>query len=324
MQSASHITFNSPDTFVDTSEDAAVRLSDVLTTSEAAPFMERSDSRAALMTGLNLLLIAGAFALPALWLNPLTLILSLLLLGGRQLGMSVINHDCAHGVFFRTRWLNDFVGHWLAGGLINTSLYAYRTYHLKHHRFAGTEQDPDLGLASKYPATKASLQRKFTRDLTGQTGFKAVLAQAKTFTLKRNAPFIISHAILITSLWTAGIAWTYLLWWIAYVGVFQGIVRLRFMSEHGVAIDRLGLDARENTSTTLLTWWERLFIGPNYVNFHLEHHLSAAVPCYRLAGLHKLLNQRGFFDKHACISNSYREVFKKALKPDEPGMAAAG
>jgi fatty acid desaturase len=311
---------NADTPLVDSSVGAAVRLSDVLTRDEMQPFMARSDARAWFMVLANFALIVVAFALPALWPNPLTVLACLLLLGGRQLGLAVLYHDCAHGVFFRTRWLNDVIGHWVCGGLLNTSMYAYRAYHLKHHQFAGTRDDPDLGIALAYPTSRESLKRKITRDLTGRTGVKALKGQVARFDLRRNLPFLISHTVLLSVLWAAGIPWAYLLWWLAYVFVHQLITRLRFMGEHGVAVDRLSDDARENTCTTEVAWWERLLVAPNYVNYHLEHHLSAAVPCYRLAPLHELLKAKGFFDRHPCLSKGYRDVLVKAVarRPKEP------
>ena len=306
------------------------RLSDVLSESEIKPFLVRSDLQAAWMVLFNFMVIGFAFALPILWLNPLTILVAMLLLGARQLGLAVIYHDCSHSVFFRTRWLNDFIGHWLCGGLLNTSLYAYRTYHLKHHRFAGTTDDPDMAIALAYPTTPASLKRKIIRDVTGQTGVKALKNQLKRFSLGRNAPFLLSQLLLLSILTAVGAPWAYLLWWAAYLLVHQLITRLRFMGEHGVALDRLSPDARENTCTTLVSWWERLLVAPNFVNYHLEHHLNAAVPCYRLAGLHDVLEARGFFDSHDCLSNGYREVLRKAVRkgrtaasePAAPGSIA--
>ena len=317
------VTFRTNDEFVDASAVAAVKLSDVLAADEIAPFTKRSDLRAGWMVAVNFAVIAAAFALTVLWLNPLSLVLAVLLLGGRQLGLAVIYHDASHGVFFRTRWLNDFFGHWVAGALLNTSMYAYRTYHLKHHRFAGTKDDPDMPLANSYPASRQSLKRKFIRDLSGQTGIKTVWGQLRRVRPLRNAPFLLNHLLLLALLWSVGAAWAYLLWWVAHIFVYQAILRLRFISEHGVAIDRLGADARENTSTTVLSWWERLFIGPNFVNFHLEHHLSAAVPCYHLPALHRLLSERGFFAEFDCLSHGYREVLRKAVKP-QGEVAATG
>ena len=226
---------------VDSSVGAAVKLSDVLTKEEMKPFMQRSDARAWWMIFVNGLIFAAAFALPALWLNPLTVVISLLLLGGRQLGLAIFYHDCSHGVFFRTRWLNDVVGHWVAGGLLNTSMYAYRAYHLKHHQFAGTREDPDLGIAMAYPTTPASMKRKFSRDLSGRTGLKSLKGQILRFRPRRNLPFLLMHSALFGVLWLAGIPWAYALWWLAYLFVHQLITRLRFMGEHGVAIDLLEL-----------------------------------------------------------------------------------
>ncbi len=299
----------------DSSIDAAVKLSDVLSGDQIRPFTERSNLRASWMVFLNFATIALAFALPVLWTNPLTVLIALLLLGGRQLGLAVVYHDCSHGVFFRTRWLNDFVGHWIAGGLLNTSMYAYRNYHLKHHRFAGTNQDPDIALANTYPTSKESLKRKLLRDVTGLTGLKTVVAQLKRVRPVRNAPFIATHVMLLSILWLSGAPWAYALWWVAHIFIYFLILRLRFISEHGVALDRLSTDARENTSTTLLSWWERLLIGPNYVNFHLEHHLSAAVPCYRLASLHRLLKNHDFYTGYDCLSKGYTDVLRKAVSP---------
>lgn len=291
---------------------AAVK--DHLTPVEMRRFLARSNGRAAWTTGFNLLVIAAAFALPALWLNPVALVVAVLLLGGRQLGLAVLYHECAHRSFFESRRLNDGFGRWLFGGMLNTSLRRYRNYHLAHHRHAGTADDPDLPLASAYPATRASMRRKLTRDCTGQTGLKDVRQQFGKLRWRRNAPFLVSHIALLAALALAGVAWAYLLWWVAYLFVYQVVVRIRFMSEHGIAIDRLDADPRANTCTTLISWWERLLIGPNFVNYHLEHHLHAGVPCYRLRAFHRRLKTRGYYAAHS-FSRGYAEVLRKAVQP---------
>ena len=102
------------------------------------------------------------------------------------------------------------------------------------------------------------------------------------------------------------------------------LTRVRQIGEHGVAIDRDSLDPRDNTSTTLASWWERLFIAPNQVNYHLEHHHFAAVPGYNLPRLHRLLASRGYYRDHDCISHGYLDVLKRAVRHDETeGVAAA-
>jgi fatty acid desaturase len=293
---------------------ATVRITDLLDATELAAVTKRSDVRAATILGVNYLIIAAAFALAIAWPNPVTILVAVIILGARQLGLEVLNHDCAHGVFFRRRRTNEVIGNWLCGGPVNTNLYRYRDYHLAHHRHAGTTDDPDLALAAAYPAPADSLRRKFLRDLTGRTGLRDTLKQIRRMRPGRNAPFFVTHAVMLGILTLVGAPWAYLLWWAGYIFVYPAVTRLRFIGEHGVATDRLSSDARENTNTTLVSWWERLLLGPNRVTFHLEHHLLASVPLYRLPVLHTLLAERGFFDGHACLARGYRDVLKRAVR----------
>ncbi len=252
---------------------------------EIASCLARSDLRGAGAVLANYAIIAGAFAVAIIWPNPLTMLAAVVILGGRQLGLEVLNHDCAHSVLFRRRRVNELVGQWLCGGPMNTSLYRYRAYHLQHHRFAGTRDDPDLAIALAYPTTRDSLRRKLSRDLTGRTGIRDTWRQLRRLRPVRNAPFLVSHAVMLGTLVLAGAPWAYALWWAGYLFVYPALTRMRFMGEHGVARDRLAADPRDNTCTTLVSWWERLLVAPNRVNFHLEHHLLAGVPLYRLAAV---------------------------------------
>lgn len=288
------------------------QLDELLSTDELRGLAARSDWRAAGVVLANYGLIAAAFALAVAWPNPLTLLLSMLILAGRQLGLEVLIHDCAHSVLFRRKRVNELVGNWLCGGLTNTNLYRYRDYHLDHHRHTGTDQDPDLYLAQMYPAARDSMRRKLIRDITGRTGSRDTWRQLRVMTPARNAPFFVTHGVMLGILWWLGAAWAYLLWWVAYVFVYPLITRIRYMGEHGVAIDYASNDPRENTSSTLVSWWERLLVAPNRVNYHLEHHLLASVPLYRLPKLQRLLRERGYYADKACFSHGYLDVIRKA------------
>ncbi len=70
-------------------------------------------------------------------------------------------------------------------------------------------------------------------------------------------------------------------------------------------------DELGNTRTTYANLWERIFIAPNRVNFHLEHHLHIAVPHYNLPRMHRLLRERGALE-HALITPGYRELLSQA------------
>jgi len=117
---------------------------DVLSAAELAALSRRSNLHAAWLVLVNYAITAGAFVLMALWPNPLTIVVGVIVLGGRQLGFGVLTHECGHGTLFASRRLNDFVGEWLAAPLTFNNMKAYIRGHLKHHRLAGTDQDPDL------------------------------------------------------------------------------------------------------------------------------------------------------------------------------------
>lgn len=287
-----------------------MKASDYLGKDELAALMRRSDARGWWEFLCNWGLIVGAFALAIKW--PLAAPLSILIIASRQLGLGILVHDCAHHALFQDRRTNEKVGHWLAGAPINLSLAGYRTYHLKHHRHAGSPDDPDLVFVANYPVARTTLRRKFTRDITGQTGFRDLKASLARFKIAEQWPWLVFHAGLFAVLALAGGWWAYFLWWIAQLFAYPVIARLRQIGEHGVVPDRGDPDPRMNTSTTIARWWERLFIAPNHVNFHVEHHLAAGVPSYRLPAMHRLLRERGFFDGFDCVSHGYVDVVRRA------------
>jgi fatty acid desaturase len=249
-------------------------------------------------------------------------VLALLLIGTRQLGMAILMHDAAHRALFRNRALNDWVGNWLCAYPVWTDVKPYRPYHLKHHAKNYTAEDPDLGLVKPFPVTRASLKRKFIRDLTGQTGWKRAKAtlkrdlglsqgnQARTFGGVENLYGVaLTNVLLFLLLLAVGHPLLYLLWVAAWLTTFQLVTRIRAIAEHAMAPDPA--DPLRNTRTTLVRLWERLLIAPNGVNYHLEHHLLMTVPHYNLPRLHRLLRDRGVLDG-AWIARSYFGVLRDA------------
>ncbi|MFP4593739.1 fatty acid desaturase family protein [uncultured Ralstonia sp.] len=291
----------------------------VLDKAELKALTTPSDLRAWWVTGVNFALIAAAFALPAVWHHPVAWVVASIVLAGRALGLGILTHDAAHLAFFSARRMNEWAGTWLFGGLPNVPYQAYRKGHLEHHRTAGTEHDPDLAFVQGYPATRASLARKFLRDVSGINGVKNLIYQVQTFDRRATAPFLVAHGLLFGTLWALGVPQVYACWWIGMVFFFPLFVRLRVMSEHGTVPNHVSRDPRENTGTTLAGPLGRLLIGPNRVNFHVEHHLAASVPSYRLPAMHRLLVARGYYAGTHCVAPSYCAVVRKcmAARPED-------
>ena len=76
--------------------------------------------------------IAACLLLAALWPHPLTLLLAVVLLGGRQLALAVLAHEAAHRTLFAHRGLNEFAGNWLSARPIWQNLPKYRAHHVRH------------------------------------------------------------------------------------------------------------------------------------------------------------------------------------------------
>lgn len=290
------------------------KFSEFISPTEIRELSQKSTPKALLALATSWGLILGAFTLAIVLPNPLTIALSVLILASRQLALGILTHECAHFVLFPNKTANNFVGHWFCGSPIDLSLHDYREYHLQHHRHAGTAKDPDRPFVAKYPIEPSSLKRKFLRDFTGRTGIRDTIANLRRFRLAKNYPWVIFHFALLACLTAAGAAWAYLLWWIAQIFIYPALTRLRQIGEHGVALDRDSADPRMNTSTTNANVFERLFVAPHNVHFHLEHHQCAGVPAYNLPKLHQLLKQRGYFDGFDCISKSYRDVLRRAVR----------
>jgi fatty acid desaturase len=322
---------------VDMSKAAAAMVREWLTPEERKSLLRVNMLRSWGMVLSNWILVFAAMALVAWRPNPLTVVAALFVIGARQLGMAVVMHEAAHRTLFTNRRLNDWVGNWLAAYPVWAEVAPYRAYHLVHHTRTGTDADPDLGLAAPFPVTRSSFRRKVWRDLSGQTGWKqakAVFRRDVGWRRDRNqrtalgmnegqqpdvgwhkvVPVATANTCLFALLALSGHAALYLLWVAAWLTTYRLVTRLRSIAEHGMVPDRL--DPLRNTRTTIASWWERLLVAPNRVNFHLEHHLLMTVPHHNLPRLHRLLRERGALED-LCIAPGYLSVLRLAMSRPE-------
>jgi len=276
--------------------------------------------------------IIGAGALFILWPNPLTYILAVMLIGTRQLGLAILEHEAAHGTLHPNAKLNDWMAEWLCGGPVGGSLKRYRPYHLTHHKYTEQPEDPDLVLSRPFPVTRNSLWRKFFRDLSGQTSFKQrIQPTIERLRGKTRKPprvpdnpglrFWVAQAVIIVATTALGYWWAWFALWIVPMATwFPLVTRLRAMGEH--AMVNTQEDPMTHARTTLANPLERLFIAPFWVHYHCEHHCFMYVPCYNLERTHKLLVLKGYRDRMR-ITKGYVEVLRRCGSKPEAAEAAA-
>lgn len=281
--------------------------------------------------------IATIFAMLALFPHVFTILLALILLGGRQLACAILMHDMSHRAVFTSPQLNAFVGNWLGGYPIINDCVRYRPYHIKHHVNAGTAKDPDLSLTYGYPTTAMSFLRKLARDLAGITGVKTQLGVAfinfgyveytasrtvhkidqanrtKWDVIKTGIGYywqpVLANTIIWAVLWLCGAGWVFLVWLTALFTTFNFLLRVRSIAEHSMVPD--SEDAHRNTRTTYANWWEKLLFAPNNVNYHAEHHLLMTVPPYNLPKMHQMIKARGFYEQ-GILAQNYWQIIKMA------------
>ena len=299
-----------------------MRPKEVLTSQERDLLIRRSDVKAWLMVLRTWTLTFGILWLVAAYPNMLTFLFAWLVLPGRQLSLAVLMHEAGHGSLFKTRALNQWIGQWLCALPTLGDLYSYARDHKAHHQFAGSHDDPDLPNYQAYPISRNSLYRKWRRDLLGTTGFKLLraLARGTSSQMSREthgsrhlvAKQILVHGVFIAALSALGIGWTWFVWMFTFLTSYMWVVRLRQVGEHAVVTDLYDADVRLNTRTVEAPFWQRFLLAPNNVNYHMEHHFMAGVPCYNLPKLRSLLKQKGVLDDVPVVSG-YGQVLKMAV-----------
>lgn len=309
---------------------------EIFSEEEIKSLMQRSDWKGIWEIVKIWLWIIGSMIVVAIFPNPITIVFALFILGGKQLGCAIIMHDASHYSLFKSQALNRNIGNLLGAWPILHNVQQYRPYHLKHHRHAGTEDDPDLMLAMNFPTHLASFIRKMIRDLSGLNGVKGTLGtiamhvgfftyslggkvekvrdiltskEKWTMTWKNLRGPIFFHLLFFGICWMLGFWWICLLWWVAHLTTYNFSLRIRSMAEHSMTPDLS--DPYQNVRTTYANFFERILFAPLYVNYHVEHHLLMGVPAYNYPKMHQMLLDKGFYEK-GVLSKGYWRLVKQA------------
>ena len=314
--------------------DRVNRAADVLSAGEIASLRRKSPLRTWAMLLHCWGTILTVWVVCCIWPYPPLIALGAMLVGCRQLGLGIINHEAAHYLLFDDRRLNDWVARWLVNRpMFGQSVDGYRKYHLGHHRNTQQIDDPDLGLSAPFPVTRSSFRRKVWRDLSGQTGWKqrsalvrshwkpadAPTARKLARVLRRFGPNLFINALFLAGFALLGHWYLYFLLWVLPSFTWEMLItRVRNIAEHAVVPD--DDDRLRNTRTTHAGWLTRALIAPYWVNYHLEHHLLVSVPCYNLPRMHRMLLDKGLGPRME-IRDSYAEVLGLATSKPDPVAA---
>lgn len=174
-----------------------------------------------------------------------------------------------------------------------------REYHLEHHKYLGSDLDPDRSNYTHFPRTKIELILRFLWFLSG---IPAVIQFVKQHTRARSRTgkktyvdviAVVAIQVVLLSLfwWLYGNPLYYFVFWvlpIATVGKLLSTTRL--LCEHGTPTGDWVVRSIDGSR------WQTWVMGAFDFNYHAEHHLFPAVPYAQLEKLHR--RHRDYYETH--------------------------
>jgi len=260
----------------------------------------RALRRTSALRGVGLLVhawavIGGAMLLYAVWPSAVTLVVAVVVIGGRPVGLTVLMHEAAHWLLLPQPRVNTRLGAWLCAYPVGEDLAGYRRRHHLHHRHTQQPDDPDLALATMSPVSRGAWWWMALRDLGGVTAAAALLRWRPWRVgqpWRRLRGPLAANAVVFGVLALAGQWHLYLVLWLLPLATWYRLAsRVRALAEHGLVPD--GDDPFQNARTTGAGLLARALVAPYWANYHLEHHLMVFVPCWRLPAAHARLLARG-------------------------------
>ncbi len=259
------------------------------------------------------------------FLHPIFLPVVVMWIGARQHALAILMHEGAHYLLFKNRRLNAVVSELFLAWPVFITARTYRPSHFAHHRHVNTEKDPDLMRKQsavsewEFPKSWGALLALLARDVFGLntrqlfSDFSDMWEQKNDRTEGVDS-YVVARMLfylIVVSVVTYFYLWpTFLLLWVLPILTWvKMIMRIRSIAEH-FAIENV---AYTPTRTTLPSFFERVFVAPRNINYHIEHHLYPSVPFFRLPQLHSLLMTDAVFKSKAHVTSTYWSVLRECV-----------
>ncbi len=272
------------------------------------------------------LAIAAAIAVCERFWHPLLYLVCVAYLGTRQHGLGILMHEGVHYRIANNKWWNDAIGELLCAWPVLLPMRGFRRHHFAHHRHMNTDHDPDfVRKKSKvwdFPKRKRQLTAMLLMDAVGINFWALIImlvqvsrwdrhpdpkAQRKEilFQITRLSFYVIALLVM----WRAGVLKQFGMYWLVPLFTwFAMVMHIRSIAEH-FAVPRDHFYS--HTRTVVPTLFDRLFLVPKNICYHIEHHCYPSVPFFRLPRLHEIMMKEPAFRAHAHVTYSYWEALKE-------------
>ena len=273
----------------------------------------RSDFKGFLQTGgfLGLLIVSGAAALWSIGRLPWPFVVLIFIFHGICANFLINGfHELIHDSVFRTRLLNRLFlwVHSFWGWYSHVHFWAS---HTEHHKYTLHPPD-DLEVVLPMQLSLSGYLKRVVIDPWGFWGtiklfwrwaIGRVEGEWETRLFPESDPahrrglrnwarfVLLGHALIVAGSIVLGFAFSYVWWFLPLVTTFSRfhgywLFFLCNTSQHIGLVDNVP-DFRLCCRTIILSPFVRFLYW--HMNYHTEHHMYAAVPCYNLGRLHKLI-----------------------------------
>ena len=226
-------------------------------------------------------------------------------------------HETSHRTPFKSRRLNDVVGH-ICGFILLLPPEWFRLFHMEHHRHTNNpEADPELAGA------KPTSRRQYLWHITGlpvwwssiktlwQNAFDVIdaayITEGKAADVQREARIYLGLYALAIVLIALGNT-VLLMIWVIPVLLGQPFLRLYLLAEHAGCSHSKNLF--ENTRTTYTNGFVR-WLAWN-MPYHAEHHIYPAVPFFKLQEVNELIKSDLFVTSRGYTS--FNQAYWKGIQ----------
>jgi fatty acid desaturase len=262
------------------------------------------------------------------WSVPLGIVV-VLLLGTRMNAFGVIVHEGSHGLLARSRKLNDRLCNWGAGFWTINSVEEYRPTHRLHHRYLGSERDPDRRFYL-VPARRGALTGLLIQDLLGVTAFRRATTRIAGTSQESGAPAslltrphilvgkAVTQAVVLGQFLAfqgiaRGLLFYVVFWLVPIVCLYPMILRLKTITEHFDAGLRDPSAIQWTARTSVAGRLQNHIIGAR-MEYHFEHHVVPTIPYKGLRELHRHLERSELFARHReVLSQGYILFLARAV-----------
>lgn len=276
-------------------------------------------------------LLAAANLLPRLPLGPAIAAgcVVVVLMGTRMNAFGVVVHEGSHGLLAKSRRLNDNLTNWTAAFWTINSVEEYRPTHRLHHRYLGTQRDPDR-FFYLVPAWRGALAKLMLQDLLGVTAFRrattrlagtsqesdaapSLLFKPKLLVGKCVTQAVILGQFILFQGVADGVLFYAVFWLVPIVCMYPMILRLKTIVEHYDARLHYPKVVNWTARTSAAGLLQNHVVGAR-MEYHFEHHVLPTIPFAGLRRLHRELDRRGLFDEHGeFLSDGYVLFLTRAV-----------